>query len=64
MGMKHDADGSVLLPRRVIAALDASGGPSKNDFGHLCCDLDWEWVDCDSRPRTHQGTLDGVGEHT
>jgi len=21
-------------------------------------------VDGDSRPRTHQGTLDGVGEHT
>jgi len=21
-------------------------------------------VDCDSRPRTHQGTLDGVGEYT
>jgi hypothetical protein len=36
MGMKHDADRGVLLPRRVIAALDASGGASENDFGHLC----------------------------
>jgi hypothetical protein len=42
MGMKHDADGGVLLPRRVIAALDASGGASENDFGHRCCDLDWD----------------------
>jgi hypothetical protein len=38
--MKHDADRGVLLPRRVVAALDASGGASEDDFGHLFSDLD------------------------
>src|SRR5262249_39895068 len=42
MGMEHDADRGVSLPRRVIAALDAPSGAGENDLGH--CNLDWDLI--------------------
>ena len=35
MRVQHDADRRILLPRRVIAAFYAAGGPRENNFGHL-----------------------------
>src|SRR3977135_1048224 len=35
MRMQHDADGGVLLPCRMIPALDPPGWAGKDDLGHL-----------------------------
>jgi hypothetical protein len=32
--MQHNADRGVLLPRRMIAALNAPARPGENDFRH------------------------------
>src|SRR6185437_5940516 len=34
--MQHNANRGVFLTRRVIAALDATGGAGEDDFGHGC----------------------------
>jgi hypothetical protein len=32
--MQHDADRGILLPGRMVPALDASGRAGKDDLGH------------------------------
>ena len=39
--VQHDGDRRVLLPRRMVAALDASGRTSENNLRHAF-DLDRE----------------------
>src|SRR5262252_2800340 len=34
VGVQHDADRSVFLAGRVVAALDAPGGAGEDDLGH------------------------------
>src|SRR5262249_47915158 len=45
--VQHNADRCVLLPGRMVAALDASGGAGENDLGHEFSNLDcWRPVRC------------------
>src|SRR5262252_1361145 len=40
MRMQHDADRSVLLLGRMVAALDAASRTCENNFGHCSINLD------------------------